>query len=187
MKSNAPRGLDREKMRDLYKNGYCIEAIARKFKCRTNAVMHHVYDLVVPCITMIRTNSKLTDKQVKAVRKLFIDKHVVASVIAIKFGISQSTVLNVAHGIFYRWVPGKVMDKNGVIYEIPKGFHTKTLSNRKGARKSGPNKDTKRLVRSGALIPLAKKHKVSPCTISRWMRNGKMTTSGKLIKSSSRK
>lgn len=182
MKSNAPRGLNREKMRALYKEGYCIEEIARIFKCRTNAVMHHVYDLVVPCITMIRSNSKLTEKQVNAIRKLFIKKKVVASLIAEEFNISQSTVLNVAHGIFYRWVPGEVIDKDGMIHVIPKGFHTKTLLNKIGVRKSGPNNKTKRLVRAGVLIPLAKKHKVATCTISRWMRNGRMTPSGKLLK-----
>lgn len=182
MKSNAPRGLNREKMRALYQEGYCVEDIARRFKCRTNAVVHHVYDLVVPCITMIRSNSKLTEKQVKDIRNLFIKKKWVASEIAEKFDISQSTVLNVVHGIFYRWVPGEVVGKDGVIHVIPEGHHTKTLLNKKGARKSGPNKNTERLVHSGALIPIAKKYKVATCTISRWMRNGKMTPTGKLLK-----
>jgi predicted DNA-binding protein YlxM (UPF0122 family) len=185
VKSNAPRGLNREKMRDLYKEGYCVEEIARRFKCRTNAVMHHVYDLVVPCVTMIRSNSKLTEKQVKDIRNLFINKKWVASEISDKFKVSQSTVLNVAHGVFYRWVPGEVVGKDGVIYVIPEGFHTKTLSNKKGARKSGPNKSSERMVRAGDLIPIAKKHKVAPCTISRWMRNGKMSTTGKLLKKGS--
>ena len=31
MKSHAPRNLNRQKMRDLYIEGYCKEAIARKF------------------------------------------------------------------------------------------------------------------------------------------------------------
>lgn len=179
--SNAPRGLDREKMRDLYRQGYCAEEIARRFKCHTNAVVHHIYDLTVPYLKMARRNAKLSDKDVKSIRKLFIKDNVVASLIARTFKVSQSTVLNVAHGVFYRWVPGEIIDKDGVIYEIPEGFHTDFTANKKGAKKSGPNRHTVRMVKSGALLPIAKKYKVATCTISRWMRSGKMDTDGNII------
>jgi len=184
MKSHAPRGLNRQKMRDLYADKYCIEAIARKFKCRTNAVMHQVYDLTIPCIKMVRGNSKLTKEQVIVIRKLYIEDKESAPSISKKFNVSESTILNIIHGIFYRWVPGEVINKDGKIYKIPKRFYVDKIMNKKGAKKSGPNKKTERMVNAGVLIPIAKKHKVATCTISRWMRNGKMDTSGKLIKKS---
>jgi len=184
MRSHAPRGLNHQKMRELYTEGYCIEEIARKFKCRTNAVMHHIYDLIIPCVRMIRGNSKLNEKQVKAIRKLFIKDKIPSTLLSVEFNVSESTILNIIHGIFYRWVPGEVLNKDGTIYKIPKGFYVEKIVNKKGARKSGPNKNSKRMVNAGALIPIAKKHKVATCTISRWMRNGKMDTAGKLIKPS---
>jgi hypothetical protein len=184
MNSHAPRRLNREKMRELYKEGYCIEEISRQFKCRPNAVMHHIYDLTIPCLTMVRTNSKLTKRQVQSIRKSFINKNESAALISRKFEVSPTTILNIVHGVFYRWVPGEIVDNEGVIWVIPEGFHMNHLSNKKGARKSGPNKYTERKVKSGALIPLAKKHKVAICTISRWMRKGKMDVSGKLLNSS---
>ncbi|MDD5650171.1 MAG: helix-turn-helix domain-containing protein [Candidatus Nanoarchaeia archaeon] len=181
MKSNAPRGLSREKIRELYKQGYCIEAIARKFKCQTNTITHHIYDLTIPCITMIRGNSKLTKKQVQKIRFLFIKNKVSAPKISKEFNVSQSTILNIIHGVFYRWVPGNIIDRNGIVHAIPNGFYIERLLNKKGARKPGPNKYSERLVHAGDLIPLAKKHNVSPCTISRWMRNGKMNLKGQLM------
>lgn len=132
MNSHAPRGLNREKMRNLYNEGYCIEEIARRFKCRPNAVMHHIYDLTIPCRTMARNNSKLTKKQIQSIRQSFIKKKESAASISRKFEVSATTVLNIVHGIFYRWIPGEIIDNDGVIWVIPEGFHVDQISNKKG-------------------------------------------------------
>lgn len=174
-RSNAPRELDRKKIRSMYKKGYCASAIARHFDCQLHAVMHHISDLVIPSLNHRRKNSKLNEKQVNQIRNLYIRKYLSAEAIALKFKISASCVLNVVHGIYYRWVPGEVMSKDGTIYEIPKEFGTTEPLNKKGRKKSGPNKFTVRRVPSGTLIPLAKKYGVATCTISRWIRNGKLS------------
>lgn len=175
--NNAPKNLNVEKIREMYLQGYCQSAIARKFRCQLNAVSHHISDLVVPTISMRRKNSKLTERQVNQIRNLFIKQGYPSTTISIMFKVSQSTVLNIAHGIFYRWVPGTVITTGGKIYEIPKDFGVRRPTNQKGMKKSGPNKDTVRRVRSGALIPLAKKYGVAVCTVSRWIRKNKIKVS----------
>lgn len=176
-KSNAPRNLDSKKMRNMYMKGYAQSAIARRFDCRINAVAHHIHDLIIPTPNNSRNNLKLTSKKVKKIRSLFIYKKMSSTVLASMFNVSQSTILNVVHGVFYRWVPGKIILRSGKIVEISPVLD-KTLNgrkiNRKGIKKSGPNKNSVRLAPVGSLKHISKKHGVSPCTISRRIRTGKI-------------
>ena len=66
------------------------------------------------------------------------------------------------------------MSKNGTIYVIPKGFGVSRSLKEKGKLKSGPNEFTRNRMPFGTLIPLAKKYGVAVCTISRWIRKGKL-------------
>lgn len=179
---SAIKNLNREKIRALFKEGYCLQEIARKFNCRSNAIIHHVYDLTIPHVSRIKNNMhKLKARQVKSIRKLYIEEKLSAPTIATKFKVSASTILNIVHGVFYRWVPGEIIDKEGQIYEIPEGFTIDMFTNKKGAMKTGPNENSERYVRPGELLPIAKKFDVSISTVSKWIRKGKISRKGKLL------
>lgn len=172
--SNAPKNLNADKMRQMYLNGYCMSAIARHFKCQLNAVTHHLSDLIIPTATMHRSNSKLTSKDVIKIRRLYIKSGYPATILAPMFKVSESSILNIIHGVYYRWVPGEAINRSGMIYTIPEVTISGRDVNKMGMKKSGPNENTVRRVHSGALIPLAKKYGVATCTISRWIKKGKL-------------
>ena len=169
MRTNAPRGLNREKIRSKFMEGYCVEALARMFDCQSNAILQHVYDLIIPETRMKRTG-KLSEREVIAIRSLSLEKGLSSPVLASAFNVSETTILGVVNGKFYRWVPGRVRGRNGDVVDIPENFFVERRTQTKGVRKSGPNSRSKRLVPAGALIPIAKKYGVATCTISRWIR-----------------
>lgn len=174
MRSNKPRGLDREKIRSMYLEGYCMAAIARKFKCQPNAISHHISDLVVPYKSQIKKGNKLTARQVRAIRRHFIKRNQPADYLAPFYGVSPTTILNVVHGIFYRWVDGEILDKDGTIKVIPKENFTKVRTNNKGRRKPGPKVGSSMSVPQGTLTPLAKEYGVSVSTVSKWVKSGRI-------------
>lgn len=171
MKKKSYR-LNKKRIRELYLEGWCVSSLARKFKCRTNAIQHHVFDLVIPRSLKRSSAAKLRISEVKKIRNLAIHKNVPTLVLAIKFGVSESTILNVIKGKFYRYVPGEIRPAMGVFKNIPEGFVSDVKTNLKGRRKCGPNKNTVRNLFPGGLKPIAKKHGVAICTVSRWIRKG---------------
>lgn len=176
MKSNKPRGLNRNKIRKLYNDGYSISALTRKFDCRYNAIMHHIYDLVIPVVSMSRNNNKLNEVQVVSIRNKYIYGGYSAPMLAKEYNVSESTILNTIHGIYYRYIPGEIILKDGTIITIVKGFGTDKPINTKGNKKLGP-KIGKPRRKNGCLIPLEKKYGVSKATICRWLNSGKIKES----------
>jgi len=132
---------------------------------------------------MIRTNAKLCYSEVKEIRKLAIDYGWTSPTLSKKFSVSESTILNVIKGKFYRHVPGKVRVYSEIVI-IPENFVFELFKQTKGRRKCGPNENTIRLVPPGALKPIAKKYGVATCTISKWLRKGilQITKSGRIKK-----
>lgn len=181
VKSHRPRGLNRVKIRELYKDGWCVASLARKFHCHINAIQQHVFDLTVPQKSMRRSNAKLSDSEVKEIRKLAIDYGYSSPLLSKKFSVSESTILNVIKGKFYRYIPGKVRLYSEII-TIPENFVFESVKQNKGRHKCGPNKNTVRLVSPGSLKPVAKKYGVATCTISRWLRKGILQVKSGCIK-----
>ena len=173
MNSNKPRNLNREKIREMYQEGYCSAAIAREFNCHVNAIMHHISDLVIPIHNTKNTKAKLTNKQVKQIRTKYIKNGLAAPILAEIYSVSQSTILNVIHGIYYRHVPGEVISKSGTVYVLPENYASGKATNTKGRLKGGPRPGTIRR-QNGILKRLAKKHKVTTSTICKWLKNGKL-------------
>lgn len=174
MQSNKPKNLDKQKIIDLYKKGICISEIARIFNCRTNAIQHHIGCLSVPYYGNIKRNCKLKYYEVKQIRKKYIYQKIAAPILAKEYNVSETTILNVVNGIFYRWVDGVVKDKDGIIHVIPKKNYTEERYLLKGKKKPGAKEGSTKKNSDGSLIKLAKKYKVSTSTICKWIKKGKI-------------
>lgn len=174
-KSNKPRGLNRDAIRKMYNDGYCLSSIARKFKCHQHTIMHHIYDLVIPMKNYSRAGI-LSDNQIVSIRNKFIYGGMSGPTLAKEYNVSQSTILNVIHGIYYRYVPGEILLKDGTIVTIVKGMETNIPIKIKGRRKGGPKTGDKKRT-YGCLLPLAEKYGVSRSTICKWLNKGKIRES----------
>lgn len=172
--SNRPKGLNKEKIRKLYKDGYCISYIARKYNCRQNAIYHHISDLVIPNKYYIKRFCKLSANQVKEIRKLYINSKISTIYLSSIYEVSETTILNIVHGKFYKWVPGKIINKNGKIEKIPKNYFIDQNVNKKGMMKFGPKVGSKNNMIRGGLKPIADKYNVSTSTICRWIKKEKI-------------
>jgi hypothetical protein len=175
MKSKYGRKItpeQREKMRELFRSGYGIGFIARKFKCWPNTVWNHVYDLSPPRKVSIKEknhytrNSTLTDMDIIRIREMSA-RGQGSMQIARTFEISQSAAIGIINGKTYRWVESKTQ----------KGF-LKPIEIERIRRKTdlrpGAKLGSKQSVPSGTLKKLAIKHHVAPCTIRRWVVKGKI-------------
>jgi hypothetical protein len=137
-----------EAMRELFKTGYGISYIARRFKCWPNTVWNHVYDLSPPRKISAKEknqytkNSSLTDKDVIQIRRL-------------------------VNGKSYRWVEGPT--RKGFLKPLVMNRVKRTTNLHPGAKPG-----SKQSVPSGSLKTLAKKYGVAPCTIRRWVLKGKI-------------
>ena len=160
----------RAEIRKQYETGYGICFLARKYNCWPNAIWNIVYDLSKPIKAsekekkLFLKNSKLTEKNVLEIRKLA--KHG-SPYIAKKFNISQTTALGIMNGKTYRWVKGETVKGTLEPIEVAR-------VRRKTDMKPGSKPGVKKTVARGALIKLAKKHGVKPCTIRRWILKGKI-------------
>jgi hypothetical protein len=175
MKSKYGRKItpeQREKMRELFKNGFGIHFIARKFKCWPNAVWNHVYDLSPPRKVSIKEkihftrNSGLTDMDIVSIREM-ATRGYGSTHIARVFGISQSAAIGIINGKTYRWVESKTQKGLLKPIEIER-------TRRKTDLRPGAKLGSKQSVPSGTLKKLAKKHHVATCTIRRWIVKGKI-------------
>ncbi len=162
----------REKMRELFQNGYGTYFIARKFKCWPNAVWNHVYDLSPPRKISpeekehYMKNSKLTDMDVVRIREMSARGYG-SSDIARIFKISRSAAVGIVNGKTYRWVESETLKGSLKPIEIER-------MRRKTDLRPGAKPGSKQSVPQGTLIKLAKKHHVATCTIRRWIVKGKI-------------
>ncbi len=175
----------KEKMIQLYNQGYCAREIARRLKINANAVWNLIFDKEPPAKMSAgekRRISKLvslTESQVKAMRKQAC-RGVPSTVLAETYNISKTTALSCIKGRTYRWIPGptiphfkvhKPISEQDIVYLSP--IEAKTVKRRKG-EKSGPKKDSVRMVNQRELIRVAKNRGMSPCTVSKWLHKGKI-------------
>lgn len=168
----AHKGIDRDEVRRLYREGYCQSAIARKFGVGLQTISYHLRDLIIPAINRSNGN-KLTAAQVRRIRRLHIIHKIPCAHIARDYNVSDSAVLNVVHGVFYRWVSGEIITPEGVIEHLSGETSTSPL-NTKGEKKRGHKKGAKRRPH-GSLLPIARKYGVSTSTVCRWLKSGKVS------------
>jgi hypothetical protein len=117
----------------------------------------------------------LTEKQVLKIRELsYKDKKIYHSAkIAEMFGIGATAALGIIRGKTFRWVGSwtRPHDKEEPVYLKPRKAGRETrISDKKRGRKIGQ----KITVQPGALLKLAKKYKVSPSSVCRWIKKGKI-------------
>jgi transposase-like protein len=161
-----------EAMRELFKTGYGISYIARRFKCWPNTVWNHVYDLSPPRKISAKEknqytkNSSLTDKDVIQIRRLAL-QGMKSPQIKKLYNISQSAALGIVNGKSYRWVEGPT--RKGFLKPLVMNRVKRTTNLHPGAKPG-----SKQSVPSGSLKTLAKKYGVAPCTIRRWVLKGKI-------------
>jgi len=161
-----------QQIRSLVDEGYAVLYVARKFNCRPNSVLHHVFDLIPPRKVSKKMqqrylkSSNLTISQVKKIRQLSLKNGVSAAELGRGFNISLTSALAVVNGKTFRWVPGWA--KCGEIMPIEYEFKPKTDLTR------GPKIGSKKKVKSGILLKYAEIHHVKPTTICRWVKMGKL-------------
>lgn len=176
----------KRKIKELYEDGFCAREIARRININPNAVWNYVFDKDPP-IRMSKGEKRrieklvsLTEKQVMEMRKEACLKGVPSLQLADKYGVSQTTALSCIKGRTYRWVPGPTIPH----FKIGRPIHEQEVVwlnpedsfgpiRRKG-QKSGPKQGTVRMVRMGELERVAKKRGLAPCTISKWLHDGKI-------------
>lgn len=176
----------KKKIEDLFDKGYCAREIARRLKVNPNAVWNHVFDRTPPMLMSeaekrrVNRLLSLTESQVKSLRKEACIKGVPSPDLARKYKISQTTALSCIKGRTYRWVPGptiphfkirRPLNEQEVVWLEPEAPFV--VLRRKG-QKPGPKPGTVRMVRQGELERVAKKRGVAPCTISKWLHDGKI-------------
>ena len=161
-----------QQMRSLVDEGRAVLYVARKFNCRPNSVLHHVFDLITPRKVSKKMqqrylkSSNLTISQVKEIRQLSLKKGMSATELGKRYNISQTAALAIVNGKTFRWIPGQA--KCGEIVPIEYNFRPKTDLIR------GPKKGSKKRVKSGVLVKYAERHHVKPTTICRWVKMGKL-------------
>lgn len=169
--------LQIKEMRDLFLEGYALNYIARHFDCRPVAVWNNVFDLSPPETfskekqKWAMSLAKVTISDVKKIRSR-VPYGITAPEASKIFGISETTALAIIRGKTFRWISGWTRPRgNEFIYlrpiEMPKQI-------KKTDQVRGCKKGSKRSVKPGALIELAKKYKVSTSTICRWRSKGKI-------------
>lgn len=158
-------------MRDLVKDGYAVQYVARKFKCRPNAVLHHIYDLILPRKVSKEKqeryllSSNLTIAKVQQIRKFAVKQGISALELSRRYNISPTAALSIVNGKTFRWLAG--LTKKGYIEPIEyENIQLKT------DRKRGAKKGSKHKVKFGVLIKYAEIHGVKPTTICRWIKKG---------------
>jgi DNA invertase Pin-like site-specific DNA recombinase len=162
----------RKKMRELFKNGYGIHFISRKFNCWPNTVWNHVYDLSTPRKISQKEkehftkNSKLKDDDILQIRRMAKQGQSSTDIAKI-FGISQSAIIGIVNGKTYRWVESET--QKGLLIPIQIERIRRKTDLRPGAKLG-----SKPSVKPGTLTKLAKKYKVAPSTIHRWLLKGKI-------------
>ena len=179
MKKQSPKfnQNQKDKMRNLFEKGYAVQYIARKFKCWPNAVWNNVFDLAPAKflsnakIDEIYKKSSLIPKDITNIRQL-AKKGMGSPTIAELYGIGQSTALSIIRGRTFRWVKGWTRPHGTTwIYldpvEMPH-FRVKT------DKTYGPKSGTRHQVEPGILLKLSKKYGVSPSTICKWRKKGKL-------------
>lgn len=164
-------------IRALFKEGYAENYISRRYGVYPNTIRNIIYDLRG---AGRRNKSCLfTDKQVKQIRDLVILKGMPSKTVAQKFKYPERTVLDVVRGRTYRWVSGWIRPEMGrLVYH-----HAPMIESIRGItdQKPGAKKGTKREVKNGELIRVAKIFNVKPCTIRRWIVRGKLKISRGLV------
>lgn len=160
-----------QEMRNLVEDGYAVQYVARKFKCRPNAVLHHVYDLILPRKVPKKKqeryllSSNLTVAKVQQIRKLAMEQDISAMELSRRYGISHTAALSIVNGKTFRWLAG--LTKKGYIEPIEYEIVLKT------DRIRGAKRGSKQKVKPGVLIKYAEIHGVKPTTICRWIKKGK--------------
>lgn len=164
-------------MRDLFLKGYALSYIARYFDCRPVAVWNNVFDLSPPEVfskekqKWAMTGSKISISDVKKIRSR-VPKGITAPEVMKIYGISETSALAIIRGKTFRWIPGWTRPRGEeLVYLQPVEMPKET---RKTDQVRGCKKGSKRSVKPGALIELAKKYKVSTSTICRWRSKGKI-------------
>lgn len=173
------------KIFELYDEGYCEREIARRLNVQPNTVHNHVFDRMPPAKISAgekRRISKLlslSEKQVIRLRQQGCLHGVPATELARKFGVAQTTALSCLKGRTYRWVGGptiprfklrRPINEQEIVWLEP---GEPVVKHRKG-QKRGPKFGSVKLVRMGELKKAADKIGMKPCTISKWVHDGKL-------------
>ena len=192
MKSKFARKVTAEQKRriyDLYDAGYCAREIARRLGLQPNAIWNHVFDRDPPMALTERNKSRvtrllsLTERQVLAMRKAACLKGVPSPALAERYGVSQTTALSCIKGRTYRWVGGptiprfkirRPLGEQNIVWLNPE----EPLFIRRMGQKPGPKPDTVRMVKQGELERVAKARGIAPCTVSKWLHDGKIQAVG---------
>lgn len=169
--------IEKQKMRNMFVEGYALSYIARKFACRPVAVWNNVFDLS-PSMVFSKEKQKwamnVSTVSIKIVKKIRskVPRVITSKEAAEMAGISQSAALAIIRGKTFRWIPGWTRPyKDILVYLEPEEYPHEI---KKTDKVRGCKKGSIRTAKSGELIKLAKKYKVSTTTICRWRKKGKM-------------
>jgi predicted DNA-binding protein YlxM (UPF0122 family) len=183
----------KNKMREMFTEGYALGHIARKFACCVNTVWNNVFYLdkvssdseKVNCYTLSKKKidcaikcSKLTAKQILAIRSLSHKDRDKYNAIALSkiYCVNQSTILGIVRGRTFRWVGGWTQP----LRTEPAVYLTPTVEVRLEGKTDavfGPRKGSKMFYHGGELKRLAEKEGVDPTTMCRRMKKLRMNKS----------
>lgn len=184
----------KSRMRDMFKEGYALGFIARKFKCMVNTVWNNVFDLDFIDSVKIGGDfftksynlsegklkcaiscSKLSVTEIMKIRELYHKNRRKYSCVMLgkKFGVDQTTILGIVRGKTFRWVGGwtRPFRNENEIFLTP---YDDVRPCGKTDAVFGPKKGSKMYYSGGVLKEMAEKEGVSLSTMCRRMKRLRM-------------